>query len=291
MIDMFNCQDLDGELRLVVDLQVICYQGLHQYFAFIVALPCLLLWGLGIPYLVFVMMRKESDKLETVAVKQKFGFLYTGYKRHNYFWEIVIMYRKIFCIFIAVFLNRVGNIVQALILLILLVAFSMANSSNRPFSERSLNDIEGLSLATQIVTIYCGIFFISAKDPNSSLFDKNKDFALTDNVKTMLFCVIAFCNVAFVLLWLGKFVNVIKVLIKDKYPNLYIVIFLCGRRDKMGLENAKRAREIKKEAIIESIEAVTLMMNKMKSMYVNNVYFQDHKRFIKLLYTIESERL
>ena len=56
-------------------------------------------------------MRKESDRLDTDAVKQRFGFLYNGYKRQNYYWEIVIMYRKIFCIFIAVFLRNIGIIV------------------------------------------------------------------------------------------------------------------------------------------------------------------------------------
>jgi hypothetical protein len=69
MIDMFNCQDIDGEIRLVVDLQVICYEGLHWYIAWGLALPCLILWGLGIPLIVLIMMRKDSDKLDTVAVK------------------------------------------------------------------------------------------------------------------------------------------------------------------------------------------------------------------------------
>ena len=92
------------------------------------------------------------------------------------------------------------------------------------------------------------------------------------------------------MLWLVKFIVVIKVLIKDKFPKLYVIIFLCGRSDKMALETAKRARDRKKEAIIESIEAVSLMMNKMKSMYTNNVFYQDHNRFLRLLYFIEAER-
>jgi hypothetical protein len=140
------------------------------------------------------------------------------------------------------------------------------------------------------VTIYCGIFFISAKDVNSSNFDKNRDFYLSSEGKLVFFAVIAFCNVAFLMLWLVKFIVVIKVLIKDKFPKLYVIIFLCGRSDKMALETAKRARDRKKEAIIESIEAVSLMMNKMKSMYVNNVFYQDHNRFLRLLYFIEAER-
>lgn len=69
-----------------------------------IALPFIALWGLGIPAAVFALMRKDKNTLDTPQTKAKFGFLYNGYKRHNYFWEIIIMYRKIFCIMIAVFL-------------------------------------------------------------------------------------------------------------------------------------------------------------------------------------------
>jgi len=66
---MFNCTDIDGELRLKIDLQVTCYEGLHFYMAYYVAIPFLILWGLGIPVIVFFMMRKDVNKLDTIAVK------------------------------------------------------------------------------------------------------------------------------------------------------------------------------------------------------------------------------
>ena len=116
--------------------------------AYYVAIPGLIIWGLGIPVTVLAMMRKEEDKLETDKVKQQYGFLYNGYKRHNYYWEIVIMYRKILCIFIATFLRSTGVVVQALVLLIMLGAFLQANNTNRPFKVRQLNDIENMSVAT-----------------------------------------------------------------------------------------------------------------------------------------------
>ena len=70
-----------------------------------VALPCIVLWGLGIPAAVWLLMKKDREKLDTIAVKQKFGFMYNGYKRSDFFWEVVIMYRKIGMIGVAVFLN------------------------------------------------------------------------------------------------------------------------------------------------------------------------------------------
>jgi len=72
---------------------------------------------------------------------------------------------------------------------------------------------------------------------------------------------------------LFKFISVVRVLIKESYPRLYVILFLCGRSDKTGLETAKRVRDTKKEAIIESIETVALMMNKMKSLYINDLFY------------------
>lgn len=90
------------------------------------------------------------------------------------------MYRKILCIFIAVFLKKIGIIVQALILLIVLCLFVNANAQRRPYSGRALNDLESMSLASQVVTIYCGIFFISGKNEEIDKIDINGDFVLTD---------------------------------------------------------------------------------------------------------------
>ena len=73
------------------------------------------------------------------------------------------MYRKILIIFISVFLKVFGLITQALIVLILLILFVLLNIKLRPFSLVQLNDMENLSLVTSIVSIYCGIFYLSDK--------------------------------------------------------------------------------------------------------------------------------
>lgn len=111
MIDMFDCAIYEEENRLKIDLQVICGEGLHWYFSYLLAFPGILIWGIGIPATILIMMQRVAGDMETFEVKEKFGFLYNGYKRHNYFWEIVIMYRKIICIFVAVFLKKIGIIV------------------------------------------------------------------------------------------------------------------------------------------------------------------------------------
>jgi hypothetical protein len=66
---MFNCQTFDGDLRLMSDLQVICYEDLHITMSLYVALPCLVIWGIGIPAALWFLMHREKEKLDTVGTK------------------------------------------------------------------------------------------------------------------------------------------------------------------------------------------------------------------------------
>ena len=154
-----------------------------------------------------------------------------------------------------------------------------------------MNDIEGLSLATQIITIYCGIFFISAKpDKNAESFDRNRDFHLSEDGKFLFFVVIAACNLLFLVTWIMKFLEIGRDMIKRMSKRAYVCIFLCGRYDKLETEAAQRAAIAKKERIIANIEDTVLYMAQMKKLYINNIYFEDHNRFMKLLYMVQNER-
>lgn len=121
----------------------------------------MIVWGLGIPffgYLLLVKVRKFLDKIET---RECLGFLYRGYRKEFYYWEVIIMYRKITLIFISVFVSTYG-VAQALIVFILLIAFLFVNMKKIPFQTIALNDLETLSLLTSMITIYCGLFFVTS---------------------------------------------------------------------------------------------------------------------------------
>lgn len=43
-----------------------------------------------------------------MRLRAKYGFIYNGYNRANFFWEFVIVYKKIAVISIAVFLASIS---------------------------------------------------------------------------------------------------------------------------------------------------------------------------------------
>jgi hypothetical protein len=107
---MFSCITIEGEQRLLSDLSITCNKGAHFVYSYGVAIPSIIVWGLGIPMFAFILLKRESNKLETMEVREKFGFLYRGFKKDFFFWEIVIMYRKIAMIVIAVLIKTWGTL-------------------------------------------------------------------------------------------------------------------------------------------------------------------------------------
>jgi hypothetical protein len=129
----------------------------------VLLLHFLVFWygDLGYHYLLGLFCRGISKEFDVVEIREKYGFLFNGYKRNYYYWESVNMYRKITIIFISVFLRVAGVITQALVVFLVLIIFLVFNIKLQPFAFKSLNDMEILSIITSMLTIYCGLFYLS----------------------------------------------------------------------------------------------------------------------------------
>jgi hypothetical protein len=99
----------------------------HTVYAFSVAFPSLLVWGLVIPILLLIYLIKNRLKLDEDFYKMKLGFIYRGYKQKYFFYEIVIFFRKFVMIIIVVFLKSVGVVTQSLVVFCFLIFFLIFN--------------------------------------------------------------------------------------------------------------------------------------------------------------------
>jgi hypothetical protein len=106
-------------------------------------------------------LARNQNDLDLIETREKYGFLYNGYKKKYYYWESINMYRKIAVIFVSVFLKLAGVITQALVIFLVLILFLILNIKLMPFTFQALNDMEMISIITSMLTIYCGLFFIS----------------------------------------------------------------------------------------------------------------------------------
>ena len=60
---IFNCRDIDGDARLIIDLEVVCYAGPHLAWAIAGGGLGLLLWVGGIPFAAFAVLRDKRPQL------------------------------------------------------------------------------------------------------------------------------------------------------------------------------------------------------------------------------------
>ena len=157
----YSWLDIDDEQRIYDDLEVECWSTEHINYSLMIAVPSIIIWGFGIPFFAWIVLSRSKDKLDLIDTREKYGFLYNGYKKTFYFWESINMYRKITVIFISVFLKIAGVITQALVIFLVLIIFLILNLKLMPFAFKSLNDMEMLSIITSMLTIYWGLFYLS----------------------------------------------------------------------------------------------------------------------------------
>lgn len=86
---MLRCEilgDSADSSYLEADPEMKCWSPEHLRLFYGVALPSLVIWGVGIPTLGLLLLIKNRKKLKEFITKKKYGFLYEGYQEKYYYW-------------------------------------------------------------------------------------------------------------------------------------------------------------------------------------------------------------
>ena len=197
-----------------------------------VALPSLIVWGLGFPFTLFLLFNRQRHRLADLSIRDAYGFLFRGYKSDYYFWELTIFYRKVILIFICIFISTFGAITQALIVFLVQISFLLLNFRKKPHINEALFDLETLSIFTSTLTVYCGLFFIA----DAEILTDEGNRILNENSRTFFFAVIILSNGIFFIYWLYKVLSVLKQLILSECPRTYLLFCACMNKEKLYVD-------------------------------------------------------
>jgi len=182
--------DEDGErgLWLLLDLEQRCGQDKHMAML-LVSLGMVLLHAVVVPMLIVLILYRAGERARESAPKLMFryGLIHSGYRKEKYWWEMVVLCRKICIILISTF--AATDQMQLHISLAVLIVSLHAHDTNRPFGsgdeihqpsirggrgetkkqeaerlerndhERSLHNYEMGSLLCLLFLIWSGVFF------------------------------------------------------------------------------------------------------------------------------------
>lgn len=159
-LSSFSCLEIEaGELWVRLELSVRCWDSRHTAVAFAVALPSVLLWGLGIPTATLLLLVRYRRRLRHEGVRTMVGFLCGGYRGGYFYWEVIIIYRKTLIAMICALMITLPGATQMMTLVLLLCAATILQYRLSPFRREELNRAELLNLGVVLWTAYAGLFF------------------------------------------------------------------------------------------------------------------------------------
>jgi hypothetical protein len=206
MFSLFSCQEIEsGEYWLTVDLSIRCWNSTHTLYLLAVGVPGTVIWVFGVPLICVGVLTKYRRRQDELWLKMQYGFLISGYTRRCFYWEFVILYRKVLIIMCAVFINSSIPLQALTIQPILLVAFFL-QLRVRPYTSAQLNMTETLAILVADVTIYCGLYYLTMQ--------------LAYGTSWLLFSLIVAVSIAFLVYWLKTLIRSAWKPITSSFPIL-----------------------------------------------------------------------
>ena len=219
----FGCDDFDiiGPY-IFSDLAVKCWDLKYKVKTYVFVLPGIIVWAVGLPSLILLIMFKKRFKLHHEYNKITLGYLFNGYKRSAFYWEFIGIYRKLLIVSILVFVNKDFGSIQGLTLCVVLVLSIVMQHKFKPYNSKELNKLELYSLSTALLTNFCGLYYL------------NKD--LSEQMKLFLFYLIFTSNILYLAYWSYRFFTLIKRFLLKKIPFLRRLSKLDGFESEFYVE-------------------------------------------------------
>ncbi|KAJ3440497.1 insulin-like growth factor binding proteinn-terminal [Anaeramoeba flamelloides] len=162
VLEYFDCTHNDnGSWSMDAKPEWFCFEG-EWMKLFPVALVALIGYVFGIPIIMGLVLRHYSTRLTEEEFDQKFGLLSARYSKNFYYWEIVIMLRKLAIVALQLMLGKRQFIQVSLCILVIFVAI-LLQLKYAPYLETRHNMLEFILLGVSDLVLFSGWIFLSGE--------------------------------------------------------------------------------------------------------------------------------
>ena len=167
--ELLQCRLVGTKYYLERDLEEECYVpgGRHETMLWVLAIPALLVYAVGMPLVSFSVLWKARGKLNTNKYRFRLGLLYSGYRKDRWWWECMVAVRKVFIISLASFGFNESiqvHVVLGLLLILLIFHYTFLPFDVSTIDGQILHRVERNSLVALIVMLWSGVVFIMSGD-------------------------------------------------------------------------------------------------------------------------------
>ena len=161
-IQFFKCRKIRDKVFLEADLAMECGSASHTMWLYLLAIPSLLVYVLGFPVVVLLILLSLRDLDKNDIVMSSWSFLFKGYREEIYFWEPVVILRLVFFGMTSILFQDVVEL-QADIGLGILVISLVMQFVFKPYATKGLNTIEETSIVASWFTLFGGSLLFSSE--------------------------------------------------------------------------------------------------------------------------------
>jgi len=124
LIASLACRDIEGETRLLYDLDIVCWVGDHVNIVMFCTIPGIIIYIIVIPLFFLWITYKnrqnfkdfkriedfgKAQQFRLEVVVERYGFFQSGLKENFWYWDIVVIFKKFGFIFSVEYLRTVSN--------------------------------------------------------------------------------------------------------------------------------------------------------------------------------------
>lgn len=200
-------------IYLIENRNIDCSTNDHRIKSYPVTLIGVILWGILIPFIIFILVYINRKNLHQHKFKYRYGFLITGYLRKRFYWEFVILSKKFVLVILTIIMQSgYSPSFQSILLVASLIIYLILHVYFRPYVTEELNHLEFISSLTSIITILAGIVYNESSNSNTT-------------VSAISAIIIFVVNLYFLYIW-GRFMfwkNICELLDRFKFLKKFFV--------------------------------------------------------------------
>ena len=161
-LEIFQCVRTDeDQYNVRIDIDIQCFSTEHIKWALLIGCPIIVIWSIGWPMLVFIILCKNRKRLHDPEFEKYFLILYQGLKDKWFYWELVNTIRKVIMVAINVFMSTLPIIYACVLAVVILIAVIRIQIRLEPYKNSLNNELEIQAMITGTGTLFAGVLFIS----------------------------------------------------------------------------------------------------------------------------------
>ncbi|KAJ5073972.1 g protein-coupled receptor-related [Anaeramoeba ignava] len=160
VLQVFDCRKQSSGVYLFEpDTSLFCY---HEWWMRLLpwAILFFVIYVVGIPLTLAILFFVSSKKMDEKTFDLHFGLLCARYTKRWFFWEIVIMIRKLFMTISQLFFSF-DAILQLVVSVVILLASLVLQVQTKPFVSNRHNTLEFVLISFSEIILFSGMVFVS----------------------------------------------------------------------------------------------------------------------------------